>query len=215
MGIAKPERMRLGVYSQAALVETNFGEYNPPQSFGEGNLDDRGLLEAIARGDQHSLEVLISKYERRLAGFLRGILSNPADVDEVFWQTVTAVWESARRFEGRSEPCFWILGIARNLAYRRIDRLRRRSSEPLEQHLPDLRAGPFEQCRRREVADAVPLLNEIHREVLILFYWFGYTSREISEVLDLPQATVRTRLHHARKNLKDLLTPDAAGIDAE
>lgn len=210
MEFAISDRLGSGVQRQAALVGTKVKEYNPPQSKGEGSLEDRDLLDAIAGGDERSLEVLISRYERRLAGFLRGILSDPADLEEVFWKTVSTVWTSADRYEGRAEPCYWILGIARNLAFRRLSRARRQSGEPLDQHLADPRTSPDELCRRREVADSIPLLKEKHREVLILFYWFGYTSREISQVLELPQGTVRTRLHHARKNLKDLLEPESS-----
>ena len=168
-------------------------------------MDDRELLDAIAGGDERSLEELISRYERRLAGFLRVLLANAADVEEVFWRTVTEVWRCAASYQGRSEPCFWILGIARNLAYRQLKPMQRGPSEALDPNQPDDSPGQDDGCYRKEIADAIPLLTAEHQEVLVLFYWVGHNSREISEILGIPPPTVRTRLHHARKNLKKLL----------
>ncbi len=163
------------------------------------------LMRKIARGDERALEELIGDLEHQLRRYLYNILRNVDDAEEVVWITALEVWRRAHSFEGRCRPLFWVMRIARNQAYNQLRK--RKPTEGLEDYEPsDGQPGPDSLYLHQEVhwmvLDKVP---PIHREALILHYWFGFSDLEISQLIEIPRETVRTRLFHARKKLRDLL----------
>lgn len=181
--------------------------YNPPNSDDwEERLDDRELLRLIAEGEEEALEEFMSRYEHRLKGFLRIYLDNSADVDEALSETMMAVWASAKRYQGKAEPCFWVMGIARFKAFRRHRNNRYGYGEDMDVNTPDPGPGPDDEIWSEEVRRAVRSLPIKHREVVVLTYWMGCTSPEIAKILKIRSpVTVRRRLCLARERLKEAL----------
>lgn len=165
----------------------------------------QALIRKIARGDERALEELIGDLEHRLRRYLCNILGNVDDAEEVVWMTALEVWRRAHSFEGRCQVIFWVMRIARNQAFN-ILRKRKPVGDLEEMEAADGKPGPDSLCLHGEidwlVLDKLPF---IHREVLILHYWFGFSDLEISQLIEVPRETVRTRLFHARKKLKALL----------
>ena len=127
---------------------------------------------------------------------------NVADAEDVyqdvflrFFQQEAADWDSERTKA-------WLLRATVNRCAD-IHRFRlRRPVLPLEA-VPDL-ARPVDG-RAEELWDAVARLPEKLRTVVHLHYAEGYSTEEIAALLGIPAATIRTRLHRARRQLKDLL----------
>lgn len=187
------------------LVKASVNGYNSNHSQRGVVLDDRELLKAIARGDRDALEEFLSRYERRLSAYLRRFLDNQADVDETFWEVVVAVWQGASRYRGQAEPCYWILTIARNKAYRKSRRARRSATEDLNPNTAS-RSGSLDE--RLAVESALRRLDPAERELLILRYCLEYTSSEIATITGLIPVTVRGRLLRARRKLRRILAPE-------
>ena len=209
---------------------------DPPQSAsgpsrGTPGDGDAGLLERVAGGDQGAFEVLYHRYHRRLFGYLLRVLRRPALIEEVLDDVMLAVWQGAHRFDGRSRASTWILGIAHHKALKALERARRESerdggepSETLDQApappgagartaaLGPERAAARSELRRR-LQSAMEVLSPVQRAVVELTFFYGYSYPEIAEIVGCPVGTVKTRMFHARRLLKERL-PDL-GLDAE
>jgi RNA polymerase sigma-70 factor, ECF subfamily len=134
------------------------------------------------------------------------VVSDRALAEEIFQDTMLAVWRSADSFRGDSRARTWVIAIARRKAR---DRLRRRhlwlvsDSELVDQ--PSTGPGPEALALKRaevsEVARAIAELGRAHREVLGLAFGAGLSLAEVAAVLGIPVGTVKSRLTRARTAL--------------
>ena len=123
--------------------------------------------------------------------------------------TLLVVWSRADSFNGTSKVSTWIFAIA----YRKALKALRKLDEPMEDKLAEKRpsgeAGPEQQLSqsqtRAALADALDDLTHDHRTVVDLAYFHEMGYREIAEIMDCPVDTIKTRMYHARRNLKSRL----------
>lgn len=189
---------------------------------GEADRDAR-LLERVARGDQQAFEALYHRYHRRLFGYLLRVLRRPALIEEVLDDVMLAVWQGARRFDGRSRASTWILGIAHHKALKALERARRTADregddppDPETEPTGDRRGPEAAAVRaelRRKLRSAMEVLSPVQRAVVELTFFFGHSYPEVAEIVGCPVGTVKTRMFHARRLLKERL-PEL-GLDAE
>lgn len=172
--------------------------------------DDRSLLRRIAAGDRGAFEALYHLYYRRLFGYLFKVTRRPELVEEVLNDVMLIVWQKAGRFDGRSKVSTWILGIAYRRALKALSKLPTREREELPD--PDGRVepeGPESVMARRELASrlgqALGHLPPEQRTVVELTYYQGCSYPEIAEVIGCPVNTVKTRMFHARRKLREIL----------
>jgi len=180
------------------------------------NVNDQDLLQRIAAGERDAFEELYGAYSSRLFGFALRVTRNPELVDEVVNDTLLAVWRSAGRFDGRSKPSTWIFGIAYRKALRAL--AARRRVEPgaeLPENRVDDRPRADVVVERREslalVGRALRGLPVEQRAVVELTFLHGLSYPAISEIIGCPVNTVKTRMFHARRRLRDAL--DKAGLE--
>jgi RNA polymerase sigma-70 factor (ECF subfamily) len=172
------------------------------------------LLSRIQRGDERAFEELYRSYYTRLARFLINITRRPHMVEEVLNDTMIAVWEKPGSFRGASKLSTWIFGIA----YRKAMKALRRLDEAVEYQpvevADDDAISPHEKswCGERErlLLEAMQQLSADHRAVVDLTYFHEMSYREIAEVMGCPIDTVKTRMFHARRHLKRLLSGEMA-----
>ena len=166
--------------------------------------------ELIARVGEHDLpafEKLYRIYQPRLIRFLTNLVRRTEVAEEVLDDTMMVVWETARSFRRTSKLSTWIFAIA----YRKALRARGRWPEPLEDQARDTRVdphpGPDQQLRQSRLHDALvgamDSLSADHRAVVDLTYFHGMGYREIAEIMHCPVDTVKTRMFHARRRLKE------------
>ncbi|MGI9326794.1 MAG: RNA polymerase sigma factor [Pseudomonadales bacterium] len=163
---------------------------------------ERQLLDAIAHGDQEALRLLHQSYYRRLGQFL---LRMTGDVDisaEVANDVFLVIWNKAASFRGDSALSTWILGIAYKLALRANSK--KRHFEPLDESIT-AKDTMEQQVQRRALNEGLERLSVEHRAVIVLTYEFGYSYREIGQILNCPENTIKTRMFHARRSLRALL----------
>ncbi|MBV9995120.1 MAG: sigma-70 family RNA polymerase sigma factor [Caulobacteraceae bacterium] len=174
-----------------------------------GGRDDAELLALIAQKDFRAFEALYRAYHPRLSRFLINILRRPHLVEEVLNDALMVVWRQAERYNGRSKVSTWIFAIA----YRKALKALRRQDEPVEdkdaEFRPSGEAGPEQQLDRRQVQErllsAINELSTAQRAVVDLTYFHELGYREIAELMDCPVDTVKTRMFHARRHLKNKL----------
>ncbi len=164
----------------------------------------------IAAGDRGAFEELFAAYHRRVFGYVFRMIGDAPRAEEVTSDVLFEVWKGASRFAGRSRVSTWIFGIAHHKV---IDAMRRRAAEPAREELPAALADPGEQpdaglvreTTRRRLRDALDRLTVEHREVVELAFFEEYSVAEIAAIVRCPANTVKTRLFHARKRLRDVL----------
>ncbi|MBX6772253.1 MAG: sigma-70 family RNA polymerase sigma factor [Chloroflexi bacterium] len=179
--------------------------------------DPREVLQRIARGDRDALGELYSRFRVPLFRYLCQLTGDEALAEDILQETLVAVWTSADGFAGRSSVLTWLIGVARRQAHNVL----RRRSVPLADAdaLRDLPAEEPEpedavlaRAEREELVRAVRRLPMIYREALVLAFVHGLSYREMAEVLEVPEGTVKSRLSNAKRALRALLDSHEEGI---
>ena len=187
----------------AAIGGARPGAGSPPN-------EDVRLIGRICRRDARAFEQLYRSYYPRLTRFLSNILRRAPLIEEVLNDTMMVVWTNPDRYNGKSKVSTWIFAIA----YRKALKALRRYDEPVEDKLAETRPspepGPEQQLGSREVQkvllSAIGELSTDHRAVVDLTYFHESDYREIAEIMDCPIDTVKTRMFHARRHLKNRLS---------
>jgi RNA polymerase sigma-70 factor (ECF subfamily) len=169
------------------------------------------LLQRMAKGDEAALRELYLAYSRSIYAFALRRLRDAAEAEEIVVDTMHEVWRHPVRFRGESKFSTWLLGIAR---FKLLSLIRSREPQheeigELEETLDSGEEGSFEilaQKQRREaVLQCMAKLPPDQRECLHLVFYEGYGLAEVAAVLGCPENTVKTRLFHARRKLKNAL----------
>lgn len=179
---------------------------------------DEELVQQVAAGDELAFGRLLERYGRQVQHFILwyGEL-NPATAEELTQEAFARLLRAASSFRGDSSFRTWLFALARNVCRehrrRRLTRRRYERKMPMledaARELPDVALDPLERMCRAElgacVRAAVDSLRPHHRTVLLLREWQGLTYKEIAMILEVPEGTVRSRLHNARAALADRL----------
>jgi len=178
------------------------------------------LIQRIGRGDKRAFEALFGVYGKRIFRYAARMIGDASVAEEVTSDVMMEVWKSAARFEGRSLPSTWIIGIARHRCLNAM-RGKRLITVDLDS-APDLadRNDSAERIRhqadeRRLVREALATLSSDHREVVELTFYHGHSYQEIAAIVGCPENTVKTRMFHAKRQLKAALarTPEGRALD--
>jgi RNA polymerase sigma-70 factor (ECF subfamily) len=175
---------------------------------------DRALIAAIASGDEAAFNEIHARYYCRVANFVRRITRHSELTAEITNDTLWTIWRCAASFRGSSKVSTWIIGIAYRIGRTALQRSHRRLAleEPLRDQF-EMEHEPWPGRDDREwVGAGLVELSAEQRTVLDLFYHFGHSCKEIAAIVDCPAGTVKTRMHHGRRKLRESL-PRLAGFE--
>ncbi len=165
---------------------------------------DLELLRRIDLGDENALGELYDLYYTLTSRFVLRITHDAQLTLEVINDVFLVVWEKAGSFRGDSAVSTWILGIAYKKSLKAA--AKRRWSLPLEAIADTPDDGSMERViREQEVRTVMSRLSPEHRAVIELSYYFGYSYKEIADIVGCPENTVKTRMFYARRTLYALL----------
>jgi len=172
--------------------------------------DDSELLTRVAHGDLEAFEHLYRVYRLRLTRFLAALLKRPELIEEVLDDTMMVVWQTAGSFRGSSKVSTWIFAIA----YRKAYKAKARWPDPVEDPEQDDRMstdpGPDDELGKQQLRAALMKamdgLSVDHRAVVDLTYFHDMGYREVAEIVGCPIDTVKTRMFHARRRLKQAMS---------
>ena len=175
-----------------------------------GAPSERELLERVKMHDLDAFERLYRIYQPRLARFLINLVRRPQLVEEVLDDTMMVVWQTAGSFRGTSKLSTWVFAIA----YRKALKARMRWPDPVEDDPRDTQVSndpapdaELDRSRvRRALTGAMEGLSPEQRAVVDLTYFHDLGYREIAEILNCPIDTVKTRMFHARRRLRQALS---------
>jgi RNA polymerase sigma-70 factor, ECF subfamily len=179
-----------------------------------GNDHDRALICAIAAGNQAGLEEIHSRYSGRIMAFALKLTGRRDLAEELVCETLTAVWLSAVRFRNASKVSTWIFGIVHILSMKALRNARTATSSATGSQIEAF----YDPQSNAEVCEwldaALALLPEEQRTALELSYRFGHTCQQIADTLGCSRNTVKTRMFHGRRKLRQLLPKLAVGRDS-
>ncbi len=164
---------------------------------------DQELLNRIIARDEKALGVLYHSYFQRLSRFLLRMVGDPELTVEVINDVFLVVWDKAGDFRGDSSVSSWIIGISYRKALKGLKKFRPWTS--LDAVAGTLLAAEDHAGPSLELESSLARLSPEHRAVMELSYFFGYSYREIGEILKCPENTVKTRMFHARRTLHSIL----------
>jgi RNA polymerase sigma-70 factor (ECF subfamily) len=177
---------------------------------GRAKLDEVDLIQRVAARDGTAFETLYRDYCPRLRRFIVRITRRPQIVDEIVNDTMLVVWRKASSYNLASNVSTWIFGIALRRALKTLKRI----DTPVEFDPDDCPAANatepenllLELEKRATVARALGSLSHEHRAVLELCYFDGCSCAEIAGIVGCPVNTVKTRMFHARRRLRALMS---------
>lgn len=176
---------------------------------------DANLVRQIAEGDLQALGELFDRYGQDVRRFLARMQVPASDLDDLVQLTFLDVVRPARRFEEDREVRPWLFGLAAITVKRHrrsLARLARNltawAREPAPRHEPTAADLLVEQEAVRRAEHALEKLSSKKREVFVLVVMESFSGEETARALGIPVATVWTRLHHARRELRALLGED-------
>jgi RNA polymerase sigma-70 factor (ECF subfamily) len=172
--------------------------------------DEALWIHRVAAGDREAFEKLYSVYQRRLFSFLYRLVNEAGAVEELVNDVMVEVWKSASRFRGDAKASTWIFAIAHHVM---LNHLRRRKRDSVDLEKAQNVAAPGQNPEvsaihkglQGEIHSALGRLSAEHREIVELTFYEGYSYEEISAIVQCPVNTVKTRMFHAKKKLRDTL----------
>ncbi|HEY6267328.1 MAG TPA: sigma-70 family RNA polymerase sigma factor [Candidatus Acidoferrum sp.] len=199
---------------RTAMNETSTNEANASGGAGAASTtSDEQLMLAFSKGSSYAFDELFSRYKQPIYGFFRRRVHSGGGTDaaeELTQETFVALLRAAARYEPRAlfRTYLYAIGFKILRAHRRKAAFRatffgQRNSAPDPSKRDATESGLW-------VRRAVERLEAMDREILLLREFEQLSYAEISDVLQLPLNTVRSRLFRARTALRNLLEPPAA-----
>jgi len=182
---------------------------------------DQQLVERAQRGDKKAFELLVGKYQRKLARLLSRFIRDAAEVEDVTQEAFIKAYRALPTFRGDSAFYTWLYRIVTNVT---IDTLRRKGMygevefgdqialgnvDPASRTTPSAAPLPHSRLDQKEIRqridEAIDELSPGQRAVIVLRELEDLSYHEIAEILDCSIGTVMSRLFYARKKLQTLL----------
>jgi RNA polymerase sigma-70 factor (ECF subfamily) len=169
---------------------------------------DEELLESSRGGDLAAFERLFERHGARMKSIAANLLGSAQDAEDAVQESFLKVYRGAASFRGGARFSTWIYRILVNTCYDQVRRRRRRPEGTLTD-VTDARFEPpspgSDHPLRLALEQSLARVPERPRTVFLLSAVEGFTHREIGEILGVPEATSRTLLFEARRELQRLL----------
>lgn len=178
----------------------------------EGGQDLNQLLRLVAVGDQPAFELLYRQLAGPVHGVIRRVLRDPEQSQEVTQEVLLEVWRTAPRFEpAKGSAATWVLTIAHRRA---VDRVRTETAAAGREQKTTW-AAPGSQddvadlveasLDRERVQRCMGSLTDAQRESITLAYYSGYTYRQVSAVVGVTLAAIKSRIRDGLLRMRDCL----------
>jgi RNA polymerase sigma-70 factor (ECF subfamily) len=178
-----------------------------PEAGARAELTDEDVIQRVRGGETATFEVLMRRYNQRLYRAVRSVLRDDAETEDVLQETYVRAFTHLGDFAGRARFSTWLTRIALHEAFHRRRRRARITEidavlETLESPQPGPEHGAADAELRRVLEASIDRLSDDFRTVFVLRDVEGLSTREAAEILSIPDETVKTRLHRARRQLQ-------------
>ena len=183
---------------------------------------DRQLVERVQQGDKRAFELLVAKYQRKLARLLSRLIRNPTELEDVSQETFIKAYRALPSFRGDSAFYTWLYRIGINTAKNHLMSQGRRAPTTTDFNVEEAETfdgadqlhdnnTPENELMSKQIAAAVNKtmdgLPEELRTALTLREIDGMSYEDIAGIMDCPIGTVRSRIFRAREAVAERLRP--------
>ena len=182
--------------------------------------DEAALLMRARAGDLVAFDVLLNRHRTRVLNFAFQLLRDREGAEDLAQDAFVRAFQHLGQFRGESQLLTWLYRVTLNEGRARLRRSARRhrcapqhslseeEAQPLHATTPDTAQAALHKIAVERALDA---LSEPLRVALLLREMHGLSYEEVARVLDVPEGTVRSRLHEARRKFRLAWEDDAAG----
>ncbi len=185
-------------------------------------LDDQALIERCKTGNTDAFDELVSRYEKQVYNFAYRISGNHDIAWDVSQEAFIRVFNSIRSFRGDANFSTWAYRIVKNVYLDELKKSKSNRTTSLDEYVEldensvakqvqDTEPTPDQvveaRDRTRILQEAINSLPEYQRIIVTLYHVRHQSYEQISDVLELPIGTVKSRLNRARLALADILRP--------
>ena len=186
-----------------------------------GDPTDEELISRFQNGDNYAFDLLVKRYKDPLLNFVYRFLGDKIEAEDIVQETFLRLFKNKHYYKEIAKFSTWIYTIAGNLAKTELRKRRRRSlfsishfmSTEKDYDIPDEEASPEKRTNTiitdAVIQKAVNKLSPKFKEVIVLRDIQGFSYEEISDIVDIPLGTVKSRVNRARlklqEDLKDLM----------
>ena len=170
--------------------------------------DDDMLIEACLHGDRHAFDKIVDRYEGPLFSAAYRITGSVEDAMDATQNAFVNAYEKLHTFDPSYRFFSWIYRIAVNQALNLVGR--RRNQTTFDEDAPAAEPNPSEVFESTEMRGhlkrALSELEPHYRTLIVLKHLEGFSYRELGELFEIPEKTVKSRLFTARQRLRVILT---------
>ncbi len=170
-----------------------------------------GMLDAMRKGDPVGYEQLYDRYSKRIYAMTYGMLQNHTDAEDAVQNTFIHVYEKLYTLKDYNSFDSWLEKIAYNEALLLIRKRKKMTlfnddlDAKVTDQIQDELMLPEEIAERRDTAEKIRSiiaeLPEAQRQTLVLFYYNNLKIKQIAEVMNCGENTVKSRLYYARRSI--------------
>jgi RNA polymerase sigma-70 factor (ECF subfamily) len=170
--------------------------------------DDIRLMERCSNGDRQAFETLLARYEKPVFNAAYRMLNSPDDARDVTQTVFLKVFEHLDQYDPKYRFFSWIYRITLNESINWLKKANR--LDMLDRETADTAGGPEREASNEQLSEgmqaALMSISPDYRAVVVLKHLLGCSYQEISDVLEIPEKTVKSRLYTARQLLQRTLT---------
>ena len=169
--------------------------------------DEKELLYRALKGEKEAWGEIVSRYKDAVYGVNLSILNDQAEAEDATQETFIKAWDNLDKYDMDRNFSTWLFAIGSNTSKNII---RKRDRWSFIKKLPMMRGSsdPQKEIKKEErtenIRNAVFNLDPKYRAPIIMRFWGEQSYEDISDILDIPEGTVKTRLHRGKKELKSL-----------
>lgn len=169
--------------------------------------NDNDLVQKCLTGNGKAFETIVEKYQRPLLNLVFRMTHNVDDAEDITQAAFIKAYENLKNYNSKYKFYSWIYRITLNEALNFVNRKKR--GEVLEGEIISEEDSPDQVYKRTEteehIEEALMQMDPKYRTLIILNHFQNYSYTEISEITEIPEKKVKSRLFTARQILKDIL----------
>lgn len=173
--------------------------------------DDTALIEQIQRGDRSAFNLLVDRWQARIHRFAYRFFADVDEANEITQKTFIKVYQKVDTLNEPGKFSSWIYRVANNLCLDELKRAGRRKSSPVEAWVEQAEGSqtPATKLETKELGEvlqkAMLTLPDEQRVVIILKEYEGMKFREIAEILEESENTIKSRMYYGLRSLRRVL----------
>jgi len=175
-------------------------------------MDDSLLIRKVQQGDSVAFTELVNRWQSKIHRFAFRFFADADEASEITQKTFIKTHQKVHELDDPERFDAWIYRVANNLCLDELKRAGRRKSTSLEAWLEQEQTdhhNPASELQRKELSEilqqALLMLPDEQRTVVILKEYEGLKFREIAEILEEPESTVKSRMYYGLKSIRRIL----------